>query len=116
MDYPQKTFIELHHAGQWHVAAELTAFSSNRMRVNYLDSYVFGGVGVPVSLRLPVSISAERLVDGLTGPEPDRRPAPFLYDLVPQGRGRAYLLSKLQLADAEDDVSMATATATSRRS
>jgi len=104
MEYPQKTFIELHHAGQWHVAAELTAFSSNRMRVNYLDAYVFGGIGVPVSLRLPVAIAAEPMVEGLTGPEPDRRPAPFLYDLVPQGRGRAYLLSKLQLADADDDV------------
>ena len=44
------------------------------------------------------------MVEGLTGPEPDRRPAPFLYDLVPQGRGRAYLLSKLQLADADADV------------
>ena len=74
------------------------------MRVNYLDSYVFGGIGVQVSLRLPVSIAAESMVEGLTGPEPDRRPAPFLYDLVPQGRGRAYLLSKLQLADADDDV------------
>jgi len=104
MEYPQKTFIEVHHAGEWHVAAELTAFSSNRMRVNYLDAYVFGGIGVPVSLRLPVSIAAEPMVEGLTGPEPDRRPAPFLYDLVPQGRGRAYLLSKLQLADADDDV------------
>ena len=104
MDYPQKTFIELHHAGQWHVAAELTAFSGNRMRVNYLDSYVFGGIDVPLSLRLPVSISAEPLMEGPAGPEPDRRPPPFFYDLVPQGRGRAYLLSKLQLADAEDAV------------
>jgi serine/threonine-protein kinase HipA len=103
MEYPQKTFIEVHHAGAWHVAAELTAFSSNRMRVNYLDAYVFGGIGVPVSLRLPVAIAAEPMVEGLTGPEPDRRPAPFLYDLVPQGRGRAYLLSKLQLADTDDE-------------
>jgi len=104
MEYLQKTFIEVHHTGEWHVAAELTAFSSNRMRVNYLDAYVFGGISVPVSLRLPVAIAAEPMVEGLTGPEPDRRPAPFLYDLVPQGRGRAYLLSKLQLADADDDV------------
>ena len=104
MDYPQKTFIEVHHAGQWRVAAELTAFSGHRMRVSYLDSYVFGPLGVPVSLRLPVSITSEPMVEGLAGPKPDRRPAPFLYDLVPQGRGRAYLLSKLQLADAEDEV------------
>jgi len=102
MDYPQKTFIEVHHAGQWHVAAELTAFSGNRMRVNYLDSYVFGPIGVPISLRLPVSITSEPMVEGLIGPEPDRRPSPFLYDLVPQGRGRAFLLSKLQLADTDD--------------
>lgn len=104
MDYPQKTLIQVHHAGQWHAAAELTAFSGHRMRVNYRDAYVFGGVGAPVSLRFPVAISPEPMVEGLTGPEPDRRPAPFLYDLVPQGRGRAYLLSKLQLADADDDV------------
>jgi serine/threonine-protein kinase HipA len=103
MDYPQKTFIEVHHAGRWHVAAELTAFSGHRMRVNYLDSYVFGPIGVPVSLRQRVSITSEPMVEGLAGPEPDRRPAPFLYDLVPQGRGRAYLLSKLQLADADDE-------------
>ena len=62
MEYPQKTFIEVHHAGEWHVAAELTAFSSNRMRVNYLDAYVFGGISVPVSLRLPVAIAAEPMV------------------------------------------------------
>ena len=101
MGYPQKTFIEIHCAGEWHAAAELTAFASNRMRVSYLDTYVFSGIGVPVSLRLPVSITSEPMMDGLTGLELDRRPAPFLYDLVPQGKGRAYLLSKLNLAEAD---------------
>ena len=72
------------------------------MRVTYRDEYVFNGIGVPVSLRMPVAITSEPMVDGLTGLEPDRRPAPFLYDLVPQGKGRAFLLSKLNLTDADE--------------
>jgi serine/threonine-protein kinase HipA len=52
---------------------------------------------------MPVSITSENMVEGALGPEPDRRPAAFLYDLIPQGKGRAYLLSKLKLAD-EDKV------------
>ena len=100
--YPIATTIEIHHAGAWHAAAELTAYANNRIRVSYLDEYVFGGLGLPISLRLPVAIAAEPMMEGPVGPEPDRRPAPFLYDLVPQGKGRAYLLSKLALADADE--------------
>lgn len=104
MDYPIKTFIEVHHFGQWYVAAELTAFSSKRIRVSYLDDYVAKGIDAPISLRMPVAFDNEPMVEGLTGLEPDRRPAPFLYDLIPQGRGRAYLLSRLNLADADEVV------------
>lgn len=83
----------MHHAGVWHPAAELQAFSHNRVRFNYLDSYVFGDTHLPVSLNLPVGLWPEPMMQGLTGLVPDNRPPSFLYDLVPQGQGRKFLLS-----------------------
>ncbi len=38
------------------------------------------------------------------GLEPDRRPPAFVYDLVPQGRGRKFLLSCLKLEDSDEMV------------
>jgi serine/threonine-protein kinase HipA len=100
--YPAKAIIEVHHAGLWHPAAELQAFSHNRVRFNYLDSYVFGDINLPVSLTLPVGLWPEPLMQGLTGLVPDHRPPSFLYDLVPQGQGRKFLLSVLNLPDSDD--------------
>jgi serine/threonine-protein kinase HipA len=102
--YPAKAIIEVHHAGLWHPAAELQAFSHNRVRFNYLDSYVFGDINLPVSLNLPVGLWPEPMMQGLTGLVPDHRPPSFLYDLVPQGQGRKFLLSVLNLPDSDDMV------------
>ena len=102
--YPAKAIIEVHHAALWHPAAELQAFSHNRVRFNYLDSYVFGDINLPVSLNLPVGLWPEPMMQGLTGLVPDHRPPSFLYDLVPQGQGRKFLLSVLNLADSDDMV------------
>lgn len=74
------------------------------MRIGYLNEYVFNGPGLPISLRMPVGLHCESMIEGPTGMEPDRRPAPFLYDLVPQGKGRAFLLSRLNLVDSDDVV------------
>ena len=100
--YPAKAIIEVHHAGLWHPAAELQAFNHNRVRFNYLDNYVFGDINLPVSLTLPVGLWPEPLMQGLTGLEPDHRPPSFLYDLVPQGQGRKFLLSALNLPDSDE--------------
>ena len=102
--YPAKAIIEVHHAGLWHPAAELQAFSHNRVRFNYLDSYVFGDINLPVSLNLPVGLWPEPMMQGLTGLVPDHRPPSFLYDLVPQGQGRKFLLSALNLPDSDEMV------------
>ncbi len=96
------TFIEIHRAGSWLPAAELRALGPDRCRIDYLPDYVFGTSDpCPVSLRLPVNMAPDRYREGPSGPEADRRAPAFLYDLVPQGRGRKYLLSQLHLQDDE---------------
>ncbi len=73
-----------------------------RCRVEYLAEYVFSDHPWPVALGLPVGLGPEPQIEGLTGLEPDRRPPAFLYDLVPQGKGRKYLLEQLQLQDSDN--------------
>ena len=102
MNYPSTAIIELHHAGHWHPAAELQALNHNLVRFNYLDQYVFGDINLPVSLTMPVGLWPETKVQGLMGLESDHRPPSFLYDLVPQGKGRKFLLSALNLADSDE--------------
>lgn len=102
MKYPSTAIIEVHHAGAWHPAAELQALSHNRVRFNYLDQYVFGDINVPVSLTMPVGLWPAPKVQGVTGMELDHRPPSFLYDLVPQGKGRRFLLAALNLPDSDE--------------
>jgi serine/threonine-protein kinase HipA len=102
MNYPTTAIIEVHHAGAWHPAVELQALGHNRVRFSYLDEYVFGNIHLPVSLTLPVGLWPEPKVQGLTGLEPDHRPPSFLYDLVPQGKGRKFLLATLNLPDSDE--------------
>jgi serine/threonine-protein kinase HipA len=101
MIYPSSAIIEIHHAGSWHPAAQLHALSDNRVRFSYLDEYVFGDISLPVSLTLPVGLWPEPKVEGPMGLQPDHRPPSFLYDLVPQGKGRKFLLSELKLPDSD---------------
>ncbi|MES2974679.1 MAG: type II toxin-antitoxin system HipA family toxin [Pseudomonadota bacterium] len=104
MQYPATTAVEVHHAGAWRVAGHLRASGANTATFAYDEQYVFGNNPHPVSLTLPVGLSAAPMVEGLTGPEPDRRPPSFIYDLVPQGRGRKFLLDALRLPDSDDMV------------
>lgn len=90
--------IEIFHEGQWLEAAQ--ASFSDRVRNGFRESgcvfeydleYAFGGTPLSVSLAVPVDADRHVLP---TWPA-------FLYDLVPQGNGRRFLLDRLQLPDAE---------------
>lgn len=90
--------IEIFHEGQWREAA--TASFSDVVRNGFRASdcvfeydldYAFGGMPSPVSLAFPVDADLHILQAWPT----------FLYDLVPQGNGRRFLLDRLQLPDAQ---------------
>ncbi len=85
--------IEIFRDGRWVPAAQLEPLGDDLARVDYLPDYIFSDDPWPISLALPVGFSPPR-PDG-----PPRAPA-FLYDLVPQGRGRRLLL---QLLERNDD-------------
>ena len=97
-----ETTIQIHRDGEWVPAATLRAYGADKCRFEYLAEYVFSDDPWPVALGLPVGLESEPLVEGPTGLEPDRRPPSFLYDLVPQGMGRRYLLNQLQLQDGDN--------------
>lgn len=100
---PTATAIEIHRNGAWHRAAELVPLGDDRCRVEYLAEYIFGEANPwPIAMNLPPAYAAEQYVEGPAGPVTDRRPPPFLYDLVPQGRGRKYLIGRLGLSDHEN--------------
>jgi len=90
--------IEIFHDGQWLEAAHAgfsdqvrNGFRGNDCVFEYDLDYAFGAAPPPVSLTFPVD--ADRHV---------RQAWPaFLYDLVPQGNGRKFLLDRLQLPDAQ---------------
>jgi len=90
------SFIELNIAGTWHTAAALSV-SDRRLRFEYLPEYVFGDAPKErVALGLPVSmetISAD--------PSARQTPLAFLWDLVPQGRGRQHLANLLGVPDQD---------------
>lgn len=96
------TTVEISVGGEWRPAATLQALGVDRCRFEYLPEYVFSDAPQPVALGLPIGIEPDRLIEGPTGPEADRRPPAFLYDLVPQGKGRKYLLERLNLADGDN--------------
>jgi serine/threonine-protein kinase HipA len=90
--------IEVFHEGQWHEAARIdfsdlvrNGFRGNDCVFEYDLDYAFGDTPPPVSLVLPVDADRHVL---------QAWPA-FLYDLVPQGNGRRFLLDRLQLPDVQ---------------
>lgn len=85
--------IEIHLNGEWVKAATLERTSSGWW-FEYLPDYVFGrNHPPPVALGEPVQLTA-----GL------RKTLPaFVFDLVPQGRGRGFLVQELGLRDGETD-------------
>lgn len=90
--------IEIFHDGQWMDVAQAqfsdvirNGFRPNECVFEYDLLYAFGDAPSPVSLVMPVD--ANRHV---------RQAWPtFLYDLVPQGNGRKFLLDRLKLPDAQ---------------
>ena len=84
--------IEIHREGRWLPAATLEPLADDRARVDYLPEYIFGDDPWPVSLALPVGFSPPAATGGWPAPA-------FLYDLVPQGKGRKLLLDLLGLRD-----------------
>ena len=90
--------IEIFHEGEWLEAAHASfsdvvrsGFRANDCVFEYDLDYAFGPTPLPVSLAVPVDVDRHVL---------QAWPA-FLYDLVPQGNGRRFLLDRLQLPDAQ---------------
>jgi serine/threonine-protein kinase HipA len=104
MNYPTLSTVEIHHSGAWHPAGELRALGPNKATFSYRADYVFGPVALPVSLVLLVGLWPAQTVQGALGTEIDLRPPSFVYDLVPQGQGRRFLLDILRLVDSDDMV------------
>lgn len=82
--------IELFLDGHWTPVAEIEAIGADLCRFEYLADYVFSDRPAPVAFNYPVELGSQ------TGR------LPFLYDLVPQGAGRKFLLSVLDVRDADD--------------
>lgn len=92
-----RSLIQIHVDGQWQSAAEFEPQGGYRATFEYLPEYVFGDNPQPVSFNLPVSMDRFG-VDAETGAPPC--PA-FLLDLVPQGRGREFLMQTLKIGGGE---------------
>jgi len=98
-----ETIIQIHRRGGWIDAAKLVQLRPGRCRLEYEQDYIFSNAPLPLSLNLPVQFNdmvfAQAQADTLEALPFDL--PPFLYDLVPQGRGRALLNRELQLADMD---------------
>lgn len=92
------TIIEIHRNGAWVPAAELQPLGDDQCRLEYLQEYIFGVDPEPLALNLPVQWNADVPDDN---GKVDRSLPPFLYDLLPQGKGRTFLLTLLERGDAE---------------
>ena len=101
MLYPEKSTIEVFQRGQWVAAADIRAVDVGTCRVEYRADYIFGAHPEPIALNLPVGYQPPRMVDRGIGLVEDLTPPSFLFDLVPQGKGRAFLCNALGLADAD---------------
>jgi serine/threonine-protein kinase HipA len=90
--------IEIFHEDRWLDAARASfsdvvrnGFRESNCVFEYDLDFAFGVAPPPVSLALPVDADRHVLQAWPT----------FLYDLVPQGNGRRFLLDRLQLPDAQ---------------
>lgn len=96
------TTIEVHHEGAWTPAATPQILGDDRCRLDYLPDYLFGQkVPQPIAFGMPLDYVPDVFIEGPAGPYVDRRPLPFLYDLVPQGPGRRFLVQQLGTMDRE---------------
>jgi serine/threonine-protein kinase HipA len=94
MDFHIDVFVN----DQWHPAAHVdfsnivrNGFRGTDCVFQYTLDYAFGAIREPVSLTWPVDTLRHQCTDW---------PA-FLYDLIPQGNGRRFLLGQLSLADSQ---------------
>lgn len=90
----KKCAIEIWIGGQWHECCTIEINDPDRggfatSVLSYDTDFVFNSENSPVSLRFPVNLNEVKLAHW---------PA-FLFDLIPQGKGRHYLLGELKLAD-----------------
>jgi len=103
MEAVKETIIELHLGGEWVPAAKLRALGNEACRIEYLTSYLFSENPQPISQSLPIGWEPDTLVEGVgVDPQYERRPPAFIYDLVPQGKGRKFLVGELGLKDSEN--------------
>jgi len=94
-----QAIIEIHQQGAWHPAAQVQSLGDDQCRIEYLAEYIFGPTPTPIALDWPVQFMPDPVLDDGT---PDRRVPSFLYDMVPQGRGRRLLFDLLKLTDTGD--------------
>lgn len=90
--------IEVFNSGKWIEAAEVRfsdivrrGFRADGCVFEYDFDYAFGTGLLPVSLKFPVDAALHQLTSWPS----------FLYDLVPQGNGRKFLLERLKIADGQ---------------
>jgi serine/threonine-protein kinase HipA len=95
-----RSTIEIFLHGEWVPAAEFDpAGKPHAATFEYLPAYVFY-TDSPVPLSLTMPVNGRRLGYDLQTGDAPACPA-FLLDLVPQGRGRKYLLKQLGQTDQE---------------
>ncbi|HSH86940.1 MAG TPA: HipA domain-containing protein [Methylophilus sp.] len=80
----KNSIVEIYIDGQWIPAAEIYILGET-VKFEYVPHYAFGDNPLPVSLALPISEPFPNL---------DGQVPSFLYDLVPQGLGRKYLIEE----------------------
>ena len=96
--YPKKSTIQIFQHGRWVDASDIRAVDTATCRVEYRADYIFGPYPERITLNLPVGYQPPRMVDWGIGRVEDLTPPSFLFDLVPQGKGRAFLCNALGLA------------------
>nr|WP_315247142.1 hypothetical protein [uncultured Albidiferax sp.] len=100
MKCPEKSTIEIFQLGRWVPAADIRALDAATCRVEYRADYIFAAYPQAIALNLPVGYQQPRMVDRGIGLVEGLTPPSFLFDLVPQGKGRAFLCNALSLAAA----------------
>ena len=98
-----ESMIQIHRHGKWGNAAKLVQLGPGRCRLEYEQDYIFSPDPLPLSLNLPVQFTdlAYSQPDGGALDAPKFDLPPFLFDLVPQGRGRLLLTRELLLSDVD---------------
>jgi serine/threonine-protein kinase HipA len=98
-----QSMIQIHRQGEWINAAKLVQLGSGRCRLEYEQDYIFSTDPLPLSLNLPVQFTDLAYIQPAGGALEvlNFDLPPFLFDLVPQGRGRALLTRELRLADGD---------------